>query len=73
MIGTTSCKRWVWSTALLLLLGCKPIPPAVEAFVPRELLDPGEPPRAPVPPQNLVERTIVDVSALRGKLADADD
>jgi len=48
MIGTTSCKRWVWSTAVLLLLGCKPIPPAVEAFVPRELLDPGEPPRAPL-------------------------
>ena len=48
MIGTPSCKRWVWSTALLLLLGCKPIPPAVEAFVPRELLDAGEPPRAPL-------------------------
>jgi hypothetical protein len=48
MIGTPSCKRWIWSAALLLLLGCKPVPPAAEPFVPRELLDAGEPPRAPL-------------------------
>jgi hypothetical protein len=36
------------SAALLVLLGCKPAPPAAEPFVPKELLNAGEPPRAPL-------------------------
>ena len=48
MIGQRIGKHWVLGGALLLLLGCKPAPPAAEPFVPKELLNAGEPPRAPL-------------------------
>jgi len=49
MIGQLIRKHWILSCAFLLLLGCKTIPPAAEApFVPRELLDAGGEPRAPL-------------------------
>ena len=48
MIGRPIRNRWMVSAALLVLLGCKPAPPAAEPFVPKELLNAGEPPRAPL-------------------------
>ena len=48
MIATSRPEPWTWTAALLLLLGCKPVPQAAEPFVPRELLDAGESPRAPL-------------------------
>jgi hypothetical protein len=48
MIGRRTGKHWILGGALLLLLGCKPTPPAAEPFVPKELLSAGEPPRAPL-------------------------
>ncbi len=48
MNGQLIGKHWIVGSALLLLLGCKPAPPAAEPFVPKELLNAGEPPRAPL-------------------------
>lgn len=48
MIGQLFRKHWIVSAALLLLFGCKPPPPAAEPFVPKQLLDAGAPPRAPL-------------------------
>ena len=47
--GRLSARRhWAVGSVLLLLLGCKPAPPAAEPFVPKELLNAGEAPRAPL-------------------------
>ena len=36
MIGQRIGKHWIVGCALLLLLGCKPAPPAAEPFVPNQ-------------------------------------